>query len=575
MDKRKIKSYGTMTYLISRVIYRVTRDQLTEKSLGPILRDTFKHRSLSISEDISFSDLLEMKAERNGDHPFLHYQDQVVTLRQLNERSNRVAHALKESGARPGEGVGIMMSNCPEFLYAFYALQKLGMYAIPINTQLKGDGLAYIITHSEIKYVFFDQTVSEEIQKIRDKTAQVREFICFRGEAPAGFSLPPGSRDCRELLDPKYPVSNPGISYDRNNMCIIMYTSGTTGLPKGVVYRYIHSGVRRLGMGSLLLYSKNDILYTCLPLFHANALWVTVTQAMWAGAQVALSKRFSARRFWDEIRQYRATTFNCLGAMAPILLKQPPDPKDKEHNVRFILSSACPPEAAEPFEKRFGVQLWETYGAVDGGGMVTFNVGNAPYGSIGKPMFGIKYRLVNEEMKDVPVGEPGELVFWVGEKRESSVEYLKDQKATSQKMRDGWLHTGDLISRDKDDYLYFRGRASDYMRRRGENVSAYEVESQVINYPAVLECAVYGVPSEMGEDDIMTTIVPREGQKIDLPDLVRFLAEKLPRFAVPRYINVVDKLPKTETHRVQKNILKAQGITSSTWDREKYEEEKK
>ena len=567
MNARKLRALGTIGYTFSRAVLRLVKDELAEGTLSATLQESLRRRTLAFSEDFSFSDLLEKKAARNGDRVFLFYQDREESYRRINAQANRMAHSLLKMGVRPGEGGGIMMRNCPEFLYAFYACQKLGMYVVPINTALKGDGLAYLINHSEIKYLFFDSTVSGEIRKVRERIS-VNNFFCTREESPGKFALPNGTRDLNELFDPVSPATNPEISFDRNQISMVMYTSGTTGLPKGVVSRYRNSGVKRLGMGSKLLYRRSDILYTCLPLFHANALWICVTQALWADAQVALSERFSARRFWDEVRRYRATSFNALGAMIPILLKQPGSPSDRNHRVRFVLSSACPPEAAEPFEKRFGVRLWETYGAVDGGGIVTFNLGNAPYGSIGKPMLRAKYRLVDDEMRDVPEGEAGELVFWVGFHRDSRVEYFKDEESTGDKVREGWLRTGDLLSRDRKGYLYFRGRKSEYMRRRGENISAYEIEQQVMNHPAALECAAFGVPSELGEDDIMISVVLSEGKELAPTELIAYLEERLPRFAIPRYVHFVDELPKTETHRVQKNLLAQRGITPSTWDRE-------
>jgi carnitine-CoA ligase len=313
-----------------------------------------------------------------------------------------------------------------------------------------------------------------------------------------------------------------------------------------------------------MLYGKDDKLYTCLPLCHANALMLTVMQALWVGIPLRLSKRFSASRFWRELAECGATQFNTVGSMIPILLKTPPSEYDRAHKVRRIVSAACPKDAWVPFEKRFGLEVWEGYGAVDGAGVTIFNAGTAPVGSLGKPPRMVKWRLVDASGADAPTGQPGELWVHVGEKRESRVPYWKNEKASSEKVADGWLHTGDLMQADAKGFLYFVGRNTDSMRRRGENVSAYEVEKVVDSHPAVLESAAFGVPSPVGEQDIMISVVAVDGQTLDPKDLAAFLREKLPRYAMPSYLDVVTELPKTGTHRVIKHELKARGVTAAT-----------
>jgi len=282
-------------------------------------------------------------------------------------------------------------------------------------------------------------------------------------------------------------------------------------------------------------------------------------------SQVALSEKFSASRFWDDVRSSGATTFNTLGAMITILMKQPEKPTDRDHKVHTVLSAACPTDMWEPFEKRFGVHIIEGYGAVDTGSFIILNYGQAPVGSMGKPLIG-KHRLVDDEMKDVPVGKPGELIFYVGESKEKAVEYYKDEKATSSKLRDGWLHTEDLVYSDKKGYLYFVGRKTESIRRRGENISAYEVEHAILQYPDALESAVYSVPSEMGEHEVMAAIVPLEGKSFDPKKLAEFLKDHLAKFAIPRYYRILPELPKTETQRVIKDILQKEGVTRDTID---------
>jgi crotonobetaine/carnitine-CoA ligase len=280
-----------------------------------------------------------------------------------------------------------------------------------------------------------------------------------------------------------------------------------------------------------------------------------------------MAKRFSASRFWDDIHRSKATIFNTIGAIIPILLKQPVRSNEKDHNVKTVLSAGCPAHMWDTFEKRFNVTLWEGYGAVDGSGTI-MNFGNAPKGSIGQPLMSV-IRLIDEEGNDVLVGEPGELLFQVPEDRKSTVEYYKNPEASKKKTRGGWEYTGDLLYRDKEGYLYFVGRKTESMRRRGENVSAFEVENAILKHPAVLECAVYGVPSEMTEEEIMASIRVVEGMHLTPEELSDFLKDKLAKFAIPRYIRIVDDFPRTETFRIKKHELKAQGVTVDTFDAER------
>jgi crotonobetaine/carnitine-CoA ligase len=234
-----------------------------------------------------------------------------------------------------------------------------------------------------------------------------------------------------------------------------------------------------------------------------------------------------------------------------------------------ITSAACPANLWEAFEKRFDVTIWEGYGAVDGGGVAISNAGDAPVGSVGKPAPHVQWKLVDDDGNDVPQGEPGELITRVLDKQIGGVEYYKNPEATADKVRGEWLHSGDLFYADGDGNLFFVDRKSDSMRRRGENISSWEVENVVEKHPAVAICAAFGVPSELGEDEVMIWIRPRDGVELDLEELIRFCGDHMAHFMVPRYIDVVDEIPRTGTLRVQKAEMKKRGVTDRTWDRAK------
>jgi len=536
-------------------------------TLSETLRLTVENRRPTFAHDLSHAELLEAKAARNRNRPFLYFRNQVFTYANMNDNANRVANLLKSLGARPGQAVAILMKNQPRWLDVFFGAQRLGMCAVPMNIALRGNQLAHIFNHSEAAFVCVDHDLYPFLDRIREKLAANPRVILNQEGTPDGQPPPGDWFPLAAAYAPGAPARRPAVEPRPDDPCLLLYTSGTTGLPKGVPTRYGRTNLKLMAALSRALLRPDDVYFTCLPLFHANALMLTVTNALNADAQVALSEKFSARRFWDEVRVSQATVFNALGAMIPILMKQPEKPADRQHRVRYVLSAACPADMWEPFEKRFGVKIMEGYGAVDGGGFIVMNFGNAPVGSLGKPL-GARHRLVDDSLNDVPVGKPGELIFQVGKNRGGSMEYYKDEKATSSKVRDGWLHTGDRVYADKKGYLYFVGRKTESLRRRGENISTYEVEQAILQHPDVLESAVYAVPSELGEDDVMAALVPVEGKSLDAGQLRRFLGDHLARFAIPRYWRFLAELPKTETQRVIKNVLQQEGVTPDTVDTE-------
>jgi crotonobetaine/carnitine-CoA ligase len=561
-----IRARGDIARGAMRAAWAMGGLERSEGTLGSTLRLARDRRGLAFARDWTFAELYEWSADRHRFATFLEYGRERYTFSDMNRRANRVARRMREAGVGEGSGVALMLSNHPRFLDAFFAVQKLGAYAVPVNTALVGDGLAYVLDHSEVTAVVCDHDTAPQIAAVRTQVPRLTRVWVNAAEAPEGSVLPGGMQSFAELERGRATDGeNPGLPPPPASApSLLLYTSGTTGLPKAVVSPYGAQRVKSLGLLANLLYGKGDRLYTCLPLFHANALMLTVMQALWLGIPLTLSKRFSASRFWQELSACGATQLNTVGGMIPILLKTPPSPYDRAHRVKRILSAACPRDAWEPFERRFGIEIWEAYGAVDGAGVTIFNAGDAPVGSLGTPGRLVRWRLVDADGRVVDPGEAGELLVFVGDKVEGKVPYWKNEAASREKVVDGWLHTGDVMQADTKGYLYFVGRNTDSMRRRGENVSAYEVEKVVDAYSDVLESAAFGVPSPVGEQDIMISVVPVEGRAIVAESLLAFLRERLPRYAVPSYLDVVAELPKTGTHRVIKADLRKRGVTVGT-----------
>ncbi len=516
--------------------------------------------------DISWASLLEESALKVPDKPCLLYNDERYTYREMNENANRIANHLHETGGGKGQGIGIIMRNSPRFLDIFFGSQKIGMYTVPINPELKGDGLVYIINHSDITSLVVDAEllgpVIENIERF-ERITMDNIIVDDIEEEAKGVEIPKGLKKLSDAY--LKPPTDPGVGYNPDDMCLIIYTSGTTGPPKGVVYRYNTSGVQLLSLAGRVFFKKSDVYYTYLSLCHGNALFITVTMSLAVRCTIALSRKFSASRFWDTVRNYDATVFNTIGSIIPILMKQPERHDDRVNRVRVILSAACPSDMWEPFEQRFGITIFEGYGAVDGGGKGLMNLGTAPPGSLGKPPSMKSIRIVDEHGHDVQDHEPGELLFAIKNKK-SLVEYYKNPEASEKKSKDGWLHTGDIVKRDSKGYFYFVGRNTESMRKGGENVSAYEVEHVIMQHSAVEDVAVYAVPSELGEDEIMAAIKPVNGSNPDPREIRSFLSDKLARYAIPRFIRYVEEFPKTNTHRIIKKSLEDQGVTEDTFD---------
>ena len=362
------------------------------------------------------------------------------------------------------------------------------------------------------------------------------------------------------------PAPSPLIRPD--DLATVLYTSGTTGLPKGVMT--CHNAYAVTGFEYAQRYvalRSDDVLWTCLPLFHINAQAITAMPALLSGRPMVLTARFSASRFWSEMHEHRATVFNYMGAMLIILLKQPVSDDDAENPIRLTVGSSAPKDRWREFEQRFGITLVEIYGLTESAGVCLGSPPTGgPIGTCGQPLGWSDVRIAREDGSTADPGEAGEIVIRSKQPNTMFVGYYHDEPATTRAWEGGWFHSGDRGRRRADGPFEFVDRMKDSIRRRGENISSYEVERVVNEHRAVLESAAVAVPSELGEDEVMIVVVPKPGAEIDPAELSAFCIDRMAAFQVPRYVRVLTALPKTPTEKVQKFELRAEGVASA-WDR--------
>jgi crotonobetaine/carnitine-CoA ligase len=514
---------------------------------------------LNALEDRTIGRILADKARTVGDRTFLTFLGDRFTYADVHGLTNSYAEGFRQAGIKRGDHVALMLPNRPEMLWALWGLGKLGAVAVPLNTAAKGDLLVYLLDQSDSVLLVAEDGYRDRVDPAVAQVPAVREVM--GPDRLAGFAALP-SEDPPEMADVRYDDPH-----------LIMYTSGTTGPSKGVVSPHSQGHGVGLRMASLSGYGPDDVLYTCLPLFHGNALWYTVYAALWADAAVALSPAFSARRFWDEIRESGATVFNALGAMANIIWQQPPSPRDREHRVRTAMMVPNSRELAETWRERYGIGVTSVYAMTENTAVTVFGPDDPPEkaSSAGRVRDYMDVQIVDDDRCPLPPGEVGEICIRPNERGSIMLGYYEMAEATVAATRDLWFHTGDRGHLDDDGYLYFADRKKEAIRRRGENISAFEVETVLCRHPDVVEAAAVPVPSELGEDEVMAYVVPAAGAEVDYAALVEFCAEHMAYYMVPRYLEAVPELPKTPSEKIEKYKLavSARERLGELWDREK------
>lgn len=508
----------------------------------------------------SLADELRRAAAQAPDRPFIRMLAGQWTYGEIDRQSDALAAGLYAQGVRQGHNVSLMLPNCIEFALAWFALAKLGAVCAPLNTAFRGQALAHAIDLVESRLLIVHASLRSLLGEVLPRLGMVKTVVVVGGDAGpcalhwSGLFQP-------QRIAPELPASS------FSSLCLLLYTSGTTGRSKAAMIS--HRFVLRQAQGVIdgLQLRADDVLYCPYPMFHLDAAVMTLAPALLLRGVAAIGERFSVSRYWHEVRTLEATVFDFMGATLTMLWKQPPSPGDRDHKAR--LGWGVPlPEWAGQFETRFGCRLVELYGSTEVGAII-YTPQDEPrrQGACGKPLGPWEVRLVDEQGFEVPVGAQGELVVRSLEPSVLTDGYWGMPQAALEAFRDQWFHTGDVLTRDADGWLYFVGRRKDFVRRRGENISAAEVELEIELHPDVLECAVVGVPSELTEEEVMACVVLREGSSLTAAPLADWCAQRMVSFMVPRYIRILPALPRTPTDKVEKFRLRGEGAARA-WDRD-------
>ncbi|MGF6767084.1 crotonobetaine/carnitine-CoA ligase [Paraburkholderia sp. GAS33] len=505
--------------------------------------------------------LLKARATARGNAILFSDRTTVWTTSDALDAAARRAGALAAAGVKRGDRVALMCSNRVEFMEIVLGCGWLGAIVVPVNTASRGPQLQHILENCKAQLMVIEASLTDAIGALDFSRVALKVVWLINDGAPAK-SLPVS---CEQL--PPRGEAHEAADVRPGDTLAILYTSGTSGLSKGVVCPHgqfywwgIYSS-RHIGI------TAGDTLYTVLPLFHTNAL-NSFFQALVTGARLIVDKKFSASRFFAALAETEATVTYLLGAMVPILLSKAPTDMELRHKVRIALAPGVPEQFHASFTERCGIHLLDGFGTTESNCVIGCGVADQRAGWMGRVAPGFEARVVDENDEPVPDGHPGELTLRASEPFAFSRGYFSMPEATVDAWRNLWFHTGDRVIRDADGYYKFLDRLKDAIRRRGENISSFEVEHVLLSHPAVETAAVFAVRSELAEDEVMAALVLRDGEILEPLELIRYCEPRLPYFAVPRFIDVLRELPKTENGKIQKYRLREKGVTERTWDLE-------
>jgi carnitine-CoA ligase len=485
------------------------------------------------------------------------------TFAESYERSLGLGAGLSGLGVGRGEPTALLLDNSLDFVHVWSGLGLTGRVEVPVNTAYVGRFLSHVLNDSGAAVAVVEDRYFDRVLAVADELTALTTLV-VRGD-PAAADAARGRLRAVPFGELAAPAGTP-VRSAAADLLAYMYTSGTTGLSKGVLISHAHAYTYASREDQERPRPGDRVLVT-LPLFHLAGQWFGVYQSLIHQVRCVLEPAFSVSRFWDVVREHGITVTVLLGAMAELLQQQPPRPDDADNPLELAIMAPLASDV-DGFRTRFGIQPAAVYGMSEIGAVLNGPPDTVVGGECGFPRVGYELRLVDDAGDDVPTGQVGEL--WV---RPESPEivlsgYHNLPEKTAETIREGWVHTGDAFRRDEAGRFFFADRMKDALRRRGENISSFEVERVINEFPAVYESAVVAVPSELTEDEIKAVVVPRPGERVDPVELTGFLVERLPYFMVPRYLEFAGELPRTPTQKVQKNLLRNSGVAEGVWDRE-------
>jgi len=522
------------------------------------------HGYEEFGEAVTLAEAIALRAAWTPDRAFLIdiTNGRALTYGEAHELFLTWADALRRLGVSPGDRVAVMLPNSMEAAAAWLGTGWIRGYEVPLNTAFRGYMLEYMLQNSGASTAIVAERYLDRIAEVADNVPELRTVVV--PDVRGGSDALAGGRvrviGSQELLQGARPATDltPPAPWD---VMTIAYTSGTTGPSKGVVVPW---GMMILGAGLMDDLTSDDAIYGAFPMFHMSGKGM-IGQAAYMGGRDVYRETFDTGSFWDDIDEHDCTFALVVPAMAHWLLSQPPSDDDRGHSLKHAILSPI----IHAFGERFGVAMRTHYGMTEAGNVTSRRLVADESPSCGTPRPGYEVRIVDEHDYEVPVGEVGELVVRTDQPWWTATAYWDMSEKTNELWRNGWLHTGDGFRRDEAGSYYFVDRQKDAIRRRGENISSFEVEKIVLQHEAIAECAAIAVSTDAGEQEVKVCIVAREGASVDPEVLIGFLIPRMPRFMIPRFVEVLDSLPKTEaTMRVQKVKLREDPLNDQTWDRE-------